>query len=56
VILDGVQPTDRVIVKGVQRVREKKKVAPEFLDSPPDVAASESKTSQRQPRPSDGGR
>ena len=56
VILDGVRSSDRVIVKGVQRVREKKKVAPEFLDSPPDVAASESKTNPRQPRPSDGGR
>jgi RND family efflux transporter MFP subunit len=56
VILDGVHSSDRVIVKGVQRVREKKKVAPEFLDSSPDMAASETKPSPRAPRPSDGGR
>jgi RND family efflux transporter MFP subunit len=55
VILEGVQPSDRVIVKGVQRVREKKKVAPEFLESPPDMAASNS-TEPRSPRPSGGGR
>jgi RND family efflux transporter MFP subunit len=55
VVLEGVQSSDRIIVKGVQRVREKKKVVPEFLESSPDVAATESSES-RSPRPADGGR
>jgi multidrug efflux pump subunit AcrA (membrane-fusion protein) len=57
VILDGLKLSDRVIVKGVQRVRRNKKVAPEPLDRVSNVASAETKEEKPgAPRPSDGGR
>ncbi|HEY3968546.1 MAG TPA: efflux RND transporter periplasmic adaptor subunit [Planctomycetaceae bacterium] len=43
VILDGLKTSDRVIVKGVQRVRRNKKVTPELLEPPASLAASDRK-------------
>lgn len=47
VILDGLTTSDRVIVKGVQRVRRNKKVAPEPMKSTASLAAAgEQKTAE----------
>lgn len=55
VILDGIKPDDRVIVKGVQRVREKKKVAPEMLERVDNLAATATKPKTPGTVKSDGG-
>lgn len=43
VILEGLKTSDRVVVKGVQRVRRNKKVTPELLEPAASVAASNPK-------------
>lgn len=60
VILEGLRASDRVIVKGVQRVRRGKAVSPEPLDVPENLASVESEAQSpgapATPKPSDGGR
>ncbi|HLJ10047.1 MAG TPA: efflux RND transporter periplasmic adaptor subunit [Planctomycetaceae bacterium] len=57
VILDGLKPSDRVIVKGVQRVRRNKKVSPQPLDPVSNVASAVTKSKQPDASASsDGGR
>jgi RND family efflux transporter MFP subunit len=56
VILDGLRLTDRVIVKGMQRVREGKKVQPrDSGDSASALAASGTKPESRQTNTAGGG-
>jgi multidrug efflux pump subunit AcrA (membrane-fusion protein) len=57
VILDGLKTSDRIIVKGVQRVRRNKQVSPEPLQEAENVASVEPKHNAPQsPKASDGGR
>ncbi len=61
VILDGLRPSDRVIVRGVQRVREGKTVAPKPYDDQSDLVSAETKRTataapEAPPEPSAGGR
>ena len=60
VILDGLRASDRVIVKGVQRVRRGKVVSPEPLEPTENIAAAEPQEkvagAPTAPKPSDGGR
>lgn len=57
VILDGLKTSDRIIVKGVQRVRRNKQVSPEPLQEAKNVASAEPKhNAPRSAKTSDGGR
>ncbi|MBI3861198.1 MAG: efflux RND transporter periplasmic adaptor subunit, partial [Planctomycetia bacterium] len=57
VILNGLKTSDRVIVKGVQRVRRNKKVSPELLEPAASVVASDHQGSEPvAPKAQGGGR
>jgi RND family efflux transporter MFP subunit len=57
VILEGLKTSDRVVVKGVQRVRRNKKVTPELLEPVASVVASEKNAGQPEAQiPQGGGR
>jgi RND family efflux transporter MFP subunit len=55
VILEGLKTSDRVIVKGVQRVRRNKKVTPELLEPGASVAASSQKPGESAAPKAQGG-
>lgn len=57
VILEGLEPTDRVIVTGVQRVRDKKELDPKPYKPENELASKATKPGEPgSPRPVDGGR
>lgn len=57
VIFDGLKTSDRVIVKGVQRVRRNKKVSPQPLDEPEEVKTAELQPADHAaPKTNDGAR
>jgi multidrug efflux system membrane fusion protein len=55
VILDGLETSDRIIVKGVQRVRRNKQVSPELLQEAENVASAEPKQDTSKNAKSSGG-
>jgi membrane fusion protein, multidrug efflux system len=57
VIFDGLKTSDRVIVKGVQRVRRNKVVTPQPLDEPEEVKTADIQPAERvTPKTNDGAR